>query len=239
MTRMTPSSDPGRVISAGDSPAPTRTLEEIWPPYGLVVESGDLRMTALREADVPEVLDVVAGGIHDPSWTPFLFPWTDAPAEEMPANYLRFYASTLTRTVDGGVSLELVVRRNGRVIGMQGMNGPDVAGTRRLETGSWLGLPFQGQGLGTRMRRMMCALAFDGLGLAAVTSSAWEDNAASRRVSEKVGYRETGRGQVERRGVPTGEVFFELRPEELVRGDEPVRITGAEQLRRFLGVAIG
>ena len=236
MTRMTPSSDPGRVISAGDSPAPTRTLEEIWPPYGLVVESGDLRMTALREADVPEVLDVVAGGIHDPSWTPFLFPWTDAPAEEMPANYLRFYASTLTRTVDGGVSLELVVRRNGQVIGMQGMNGPDVAGTRRLETGSWLGLPFQGQGLGTRMRRMMCALAFDGLGLDAVTSSAWEDNAASRRVSEKVGYRETGRGEAERRGVPTGEMYFELRPEELVRGDEPVRITGAEELRLFLGL---
>ena len=214
----------------------TRTLEEIWPPYGLVVEAGDLRMTALREADVPEVLDVVAGGIHDPSWTPFLFPWTDAPAEEMPANYLRFYASTLTRTVDGGVSLELVVRRNGQVIGMQGMNGPDVAGTRRLETGSWLGLPFQGQGLGTRMRRMMCALAFDGLGLDAVTSSAWDDNAASRRVSEKVGYRETGRGQAERRGVPTGEVFFELRPEGFVRGDEPVRITGADELRRFLGL---
>lgn len=236
MTPMTPSSDPRRVTSAGDSPAPTRTLEEIWPPYGLVVESGDLRMTALREADVPEVLDVVAGGIHDPAWTPFLFPWTDAPAEEMPANYVRFFASTLTRTVDGGVSLELVVRRNGRVVGMQGLNGPDVARTRRLETGSWLGLPFQGQGLGTRMRRMMCALAFDGLGLDAVTSSAWEDNAASRRVSEKVGYRETGRGEAERRGVPTGEVYFELRPEELVRGDEPVRITGAEELRRFLGL---
>ena len=214
----------------------TRTLEEIWPPYGLVVEAGDLRMTALREADVPEVLDVVAGGIHDPAWTPFLFPWTDAPAEEMPANYLRFYASTLTRTVDGGVSLELVVRRDGRVMGMQGMNGPDVAGTRRLETGSWLGLPFQGQGLGTRMRRMMCALAFDGLGLDAVTSSAWEDNTASRRVSEKVGYRETGRGQAERRGMPTGEVFFELQPGGFVRGDEPVRITGADELRRFLGL---
>lgn len=214
----------------------TRTLEEIWPPYGLVVEAGDLRMTALRESDVPEVLDVVAGGIHDPSWSPFLFPWTDAPAEEMPANYLRFYASTLTRTVDGDVSLELVVRRNGQVIGMQGMNGPDVAGTRRLETGSWLGLPFQGQGLGTRMRRMMCALAFDGLGLDAVTSSAWEDNAASRRVSEKVGYRETGRGQAERRGVPTPEVYFELRPDEFVRGDDPVRITGADELPRFLGL---
>lgn len=214
----------------------TRTLEDIWPPYGLVVEAGDLRMTALREADVPEVLDVVAGGIHDPSWTPFLFPWTDAPAEEMPANYLRFFASTLTRAVDGDVSLELVVRRNGQVIGMQGMNGPDVAGTRRLETGSWLGLPFQGQGLGTRMRRMICTLAFDGLGLDAVTSSAWEDNAASRRVSEKVGYRETGRGEAERRGVATPEIFFELQLEDFDRGDELVRITGADELRRFLGL---
>ena len=70
----------------------------------------------------------------------------------------------------------------------------------------------------------------------AVTSSAWEDNAASRRVSEKVGYLETGRGQAERRGVPTGEVYFELRPGGFVRGDEPVRITGADELRRFLGL---
>ena len=34
----------------------------------------------------------------------------------------------------------------------------------------------------------------------------------------------------------TGEVFFELRPEGFVHGDEPVRITGAEELRRFLGL---
>lgn len=157
----------------------TGTLEEIWPPSGLVVESGDLRMTALREADVPEVLDVVAGGIHDPSWTPFAFPWTDAPAEEIPANYMRFFASTLARTQGGGASIELVVRRGGRVVGMQAMNGADVAGSRRMET---------------------------------------------------------GRGQAERRGMPTTDVFFELRPDEFVRGDDPVRITGADELRRFLGL---
>lgn len=45
---------------------------------------------------------------------------------------------------------------------------------------------------------MMCALAFDGLGLDAVTSSAWEDNAASRRVSEKVGYLESRPASVRR-----------------------------------------
>lgn len=36
--------------------------------------------------------------------------------------------------------------------------------------------------------------------------------------------------------MPTTDVFFELRPDEFVRGDDPVRITGADELRRFLGV---
>lgn len=214
----------------------TQRIEQIWPPYGLVLEAGDLRMTALREADVPEVVDVVAQGIHDPSWTPFLFPWTDAPADELPANYMRFFASTVARTADGHVSLELVVRRGGEVVGMQALNGRDVASTRRLESGSWLGRRFQGEGLGTRMRQMVCAFAFDHLGLDVVTSSAWEDNVASRRVSAKVGYRETGRGEAERRGVMTPEAFFELRPEELVRGPDEVRATGVGELRRFVGL---
>lgn len=215
----------------------TRALEEIWPPYGLVIEAGDLRMTVLREADVPEVVAVVAGGVHPPDEMPFLFPWTDAGPEEIGPNYMRFFASTLTRTVGGDASLELVVRRRGEVVGLQAMNGRDLPATRRMETGSWLGLPFQGQGLGTAMRRAMCAFAFDHLGLEAVTSSAWEDNAASRRVSAKVGYRETRRGEAERRGVLTPEVFFELNPEDLDRGDLPeLRVTGAEPLRRFLGL---
>ena len=73
-------------------------------------------------------------------------------------------------------------------------------------------------------------------GVTMLETTITEDNAASRRVSEKAGYLETGRGQAERRGVPTPEIFFELRPEGFVRGDEPVRIMGADELRRFLGL---
>lgn len=35
-------------------------------------------------------MDLVLEGIHDPAHMPFLFPWTDAPAEEIPANYVRY-----------------------------------------------------------------------------------------------------------------------------------------------------
>lgn len=216
----------------------TPTLEEIWPPYGLVIDAGDLRFTALREADVPEVLAVVADGIHPPERMPFLFPWTDAPPEQLGPNYMRFFASTLLGTDGRDAALELVVRRRGEVVGMQALNGRDLPVTRRMETGSWLGMRFQGEGLGTLMRRVMCAFAFDHLGLDAVHSSAWEDNEASRRVSEKVGYRETCRGESERRGVSTPEVFLELRAQDFQRGPMPeLRVRGAGPLREFLGLA--
>lgn len=214
----------------------TRTLEEIWPPYGLVVRAGELTMTALRESDVPEVVALVEAGIHDPDAMPFSFPWTRAPAEEIPGNYMRFFGRTLAGTGDGNAALELVVRRGGEIVGLQALNGQDVRTTRRLESGSWLGRRFQGQGIGLAMRQAICAVAFDHLGLDAVTSGAWADNPRSLRISERVGYRVTAREQWDREGEPCEMVLVELLPEHFVPGPDPVEVEGAEPLRRFLGL---
>jgi len=46
-----------------------------------------------------------------------------------------------------------------------------------------------GPGLGTEARAAILALAFDGLGADAAESGYFEGNAASARVSEKLGYR--------------------------------------------------
>lgn len=45
-------------------------------------------------------------------------------------------------------------------------------------------------------------LAFDGLGAASAESGAIEGNAASARVSKKLGYADVGEGTVAPRGVP-------------------------------------
>lgn len=180
-------------MSCSDAGTPRR-IEEIWPPYGLVIRAGELTMTALREADVPEVVALVEAGIHDPATMPFSFPWTDAPAEALPGNYMRFFGRTLAGTGDGDAALELA------------------------------------------MRQAICAFAFDHLGLDAVTSGAWADNTASLRISEQVGYRETGREQWQRRGEPSEMVLLELLPEHFVPGPETVEVEGAEPLRRFLGL---
>ena len=61
-------------------------------------------------------------------------------------------------------SLELAVRYEGELVGMQGVGTEDFLLMRTGETGSWLGRRFQGRGIGTAMRQAFCALLFDELG---------------------------------------------------------------------------
>jgi len=210
------------------------TLEQIWPPFALRLEAGDLVLTVLREGDLPELVDLALDGIHDPAQTPFLFPWTDAPADQLPANYVRYVGRVLAGQSPESTSLQLVVRRSGQVVGIQALEGEDFPVTRTLETGSWLAHRFHGQGIGTRMRQAVCALAFDHLGAERITSSAFIDNPSSLAVSRKVGYRTNGRQWVARRGVSAEQERLLLTPETFVRG-ESIHVAGIPELRVFLG----
>jgi RimJ/RimL family protein N-acetyltransferase len=210
------------------------TLEQIWPPFALRLEAGDLVLTVLREGDLPELVDLALDGIHDPAQTPFLFPWTDAPADQLPANYVRYVGRVLAGQSPESTSLQLVVRRSGQVVGIQALEGEDFPVTRTLETASWLALRFHGQGIGTRMRQAVCALAFDHLGAERITSSAFIDNPSSLAVSRKVGYRTNGRQWVARRGVSAEQERLLLTPETFVRG-ESIHVAGIPELRVFLG----
>ena len=58
-------------------------LEELWPLFGLRVRCGPLEMRPVQDADLPEVLAVIQGGIHEPERMPFYFPWTDATGDEL------------------------------------------------------------------------------------------------------------------------------------------------------------
>ena len=73
-------------------------------------------------------------------------------------------------------------------MGQQEIAGRDYRILREVSTFSWLGLRYQGQGLGTEMRAAVLHLAFAGLGAAEAVSGAFDDNAQSLRVSEKLGY---------------------------------------------------
>ena len=71
---------------------------------------------------------------------------------------------------------------------------------RTVETGSWLGLRHQGQGLGKEMRSVILHLAFEGLGAVEARSGAFYDNHASLATSRSLGYVANGERLVLRRG---------------------------------------
>jgi RimJ/RimL family protein N-acetyltransferase len=211
-----------------------KTLVEIWPPYGVSLTENDLRLTVVTDEDVPGLVDLALGGIHEPDQMPFLTPWTAVEPERLPANMMRFFSGVRAQFTPEKFDLLFAVRIAHELAGIQALHATDFGVTRTAETGSWLGRSYQSRGIGTRMRRAVCAFAFDHLGAVELTSGAFVDNPASLAVSAKVGYQANGRFRMTRR---EGEVAINQRlvltPDAFVRG-EPITVTGAEQLRSFL-----
>jgi RimJ/RimL family protein N-acetyltransferase len=212
-------------------------LAEIWPPYGVRIGAGeDLVLTGMTDEDLPELARLVVGGIHAPDRMPFAIPWTDAKPQDVPANLMRFYGSLRAGLTPERFTLAFAVRVHGELVGSQSFSADNFGTTRTGETGSWLGLRFQGAGIGTRMRQAVCAFAFDHLGATEMTSGAFLDNPASLAVSRKVGYLPNG---TERKVRRPGEVVVHQRlvltPASFVRGT-PIEVAGAEELRAFLRI---
>lgn len=213
----------------------TISPSDLWPPAGLVVTAGDLTLTPVSDADLPGLVDLVLDGVHAPDRMPFTAPWTAVSSEELPARFARFHWGLRSTFEPGALHLDLAVRRDGVLVGVQGFGATDYPLLRTAETGSWLGQAHQGTGTGTRMRQAVCALLFDHLGARRVTSGAFVDNPASRTVSHKVGYVANGLAWVSSQGEERRLEHLLLEPGSFVRG-EPVEVTGAGPLQRFLQV---
>lgn len=210
-------------------------LTEIFPPLGLRVTCGPLELRGIGDLEMLALLEVVQDGIHPPERMPFYFPWTDAPAPEVPLNYLQWWARTLATWNRDAWSLDLCALWEGEVVGVQGVATSDFLTFRFGETGSWLGQRFQSRGIGTAMRQALCALLFDHLDFEFITSAAFSDNPSSLRVSEKLGFRENGIAWSKPRGARATTKRLLLLPEDFVRG-EPITVEGVEPLRRFIGL---
>ena len=161
---------------------------------------------------------------------PFRVPWTDnadAPdfVEQFVAHHLELRRAW---QVDNWMLL-LGVWAEGQPAGAQDLRAEQFGSTREVESGSWLGERFQGRGYGTEMRAAVLELAFLGLGAVAANSGAMVGNVASARVSEKLGYIDSGEKYVEPRGVPIREQCFRLeRDRWLERERIAVEIVGLE-----------
>jgi RimJ/RimL family protein N-acetyltransferase len=141
-----------------------------------------------------EMAAVAERGIHPPDRMPFLVPWTEGVrGPGWPESFTRYHLELREHWLPEKWWLELGVwTRDGTARGAVGFHSEDFAATRTVSTASWLGTPHQRHGFGTEMRTAVLALAFEGLGARLAESSAFDWNAGSRRVSEKLGYTATG-----------------------------------------------
>lgn len=210
----------------------------MWPPFGLELRTPRLLLRPMRDEDLPGLVSAALTGVHDPTRSPFAFPWTDAEPHELPANVARFHWGLRAGSTPQAWNVEFAVIHDGTVIGAQGLIGRQFGVRRTVSTGSWLQRSSQGHGLGREMREAVLQFAFDHLHAERAESGAVSWNAQSRAVSRRLGYQENGSVRVvTRSGVLEEEVLLRLDPQDFVRPPWALDVTGfTEAAREWFGV---
>jgi RimJ/RimL family protein N-acetyltransferase len=207
------------------------------PLYGLRLGTPRLELRLGTRAELAEVHELAKQGIHPPDEMPFENPWTDRSGDEdFVERSVNFHETALREWRPERWSFNPLVFLSGQPIGSQGMRAEDFPTRREVDTGSWLGRAFQGQGIGTEMRTALLELAFSVLGAEAALSGSVFGNESSKRVSEKLGYRIIGTSSIAPRGEPVQKYDFRIERADW-RPPFPVEIEGAEPCRDLFGAS--
>ncbi len=201
---------------------------EPWPLRHLVLRTPRLELRPDDDAGLLELVGEAYHGVHPPDRMPFIVPWTDADPRDLGRRVLQHNWDVRARLAPDAWTINFLARHDGRVIGMQGLTGADFRTLREVRTGSWIGMRHQGRGFGTEMRAAVLAFAFDHLGAVRARSDAFVDNAASHRVSARLGYRPDGSSWVVRRGQPSEDARLVLEPEGFVRPEWKLEAEGVD-----------
>ena len=206
------------------------------PLLGLRISAGPVELRGMTDDLLGPVADLAIKGVHDPDYMPFFVPWSITPAEEMPRSMAQFHWGQRASFSVEKWGMDLAVFFDGQLVGSQGFGTTDFLITRAGETGSWLGREFHGRGIGTAMRKVICAFIFDHLDANLITSSAYTDNPASLGVSRKCGYRENGVSMRNRMGKPATLRMLILEPGNLLRYEHELTVEGLPEFRRSIGL---
>lgn len=209
-----------------------------WPLFDLEVRTPRVTLRYLDDELATELITLASRGVHEPGYTPFGVPWTDLEPPEFERSALDFYWRN--RHVEAGSwNVLFAVLHDGEVVGSTDIGAKDFPVRRWFETGSWLGLEHQGQGLGTEVRTATLQFGFLGLDVLMAGTAAFDDNAASLAVTRKLGYESNGIDHHRRRDE-LGIVHKYRMPRahflaHVARDD--IEIVGDEAVRDLLGIA--
>jgi len=206
------------------------------PLLGVRITAGPVELRGVTDDLIMPLAELASAGIHDPDFMPFYEPWSLTSAEEMPRCMGQFHWGQRASFSVAKWSADFAVFYDGELVGSQGISTHDYVITRTGETGSWLSRRYQGKGIGTAMRQVICAFAIDCLDAEEITSAAYTDNPASLAVSRKCGYTENGREFRTRMGKRATLQRIVLEPASLVRYEHELTVEGLPEFRRSIGL---
>lgn len=207
------------------------------PLTRLRVRTPRLELRLATRAELRALGQLAQRGIHDPADMPFGVAWTDdSDRPGFVEEGMEHHEARIREWQPDDWSLNLIAFHRGRPIGVQSVRGERFSERRTVDTGSWLGREFQGQGLGTEMRAAALYLAFEGLNATVATSGAIQGNPQSLGVSRKLGYEVVGSHLVSPRSAPVEHTDLELRRENF-RSPVPVELVALGPLLPLFGAA--
>jgi RimJ/RimL family protein N-acetyltransferase len=159
-----------------------------WPFFDLRIACGEVLLRGVTDADLDPLLAAFPDELdQDPRHRAFLGRAADR--RRVLVAEIWQHRGTWSPT---SWCLDLAVEVDGRVVGVQALEGEEYPLLRTVDSNSWLATEVRGRGLATAMRTGVLALAFDHLGAVAAISSATLDNAPSLAVSRRLRYADNG-----------------------------------------------
>jgi ribosomal-protein-alanine N-acetyltransferase len=153
-----------------------------FPVEGL--DDGVVRLRLMTEADVPAVVEAVQDP-EIPRWTRVPDPYGEGDARQ----FRRMTHNGLEAGTD--LAALIVSLDDGEVLGAVGIHGIDPE-SGRCSAGYWVTASARGRGVASRALSLICAYAFDELGVQRVELWIDPENKPSLRVAEAVGFTREG-----------------------------------------------
>jgi RimJ/RimL family protein N-acetyltransferase len=153
------------------------------------------------DEETNELAKVAARGIQKPLSPQFqdenLY---NKPEEELSKYLQSIFDKNISEWNKNNWQLSLAVFYENKPIGFQTVYAKDFSITKGFGCGYWIGLDYQGIGLGTEMVTAALSLGFDGLCAREAYLGAWSDNTASLKIMEKFGFIPNGEYWMNRNG---------------------------------------
>src|SRR5689334_7329777 len=185
-----------------------------WPLSALRLRTDRLALAPVADDQIDELAQLASAGVHSIALQPFGNGGTDRVGSDFKQHFAQYFWRQRASWTPNDWALPLAVTYGDKLIGVQQIQAREFSVLRTVSTGSWIGRRYQGRGFGTEMRAAVLTLAFEHLRAEEAVSGAYHYNSASRRVSEKLGYRPNGTRRDVVRGANVEAILYRLTRDE-------------------------